>query len=206
MGSLREEHKRIARDRILEGLAVEIAEHGLLGLSVPAVAERAGVSQRTVYNYFENKDVLVGSLGEWAETQLRQRGGRIVEADLDQIPQALEINFRLFSELGALSTALARIAATADVDSPAMATTNRLSSRRTDAVRIAIARVRPDLDSDAVEAVTAMFRTVMSFGTWSRLANDFGLSGADAGRVAAWAFSVLLDTLRDGRGPFDSDR
>jgi len=206
MGSLRDEQKRIARDRILEALAEEIAEHGLLDLSVPAVAERADVSPRTVYNYFENKDVLVGSLPEWAEAQLKKRGGRIVEADLDQIPQAIEINFPLFSELGPVSTALARIAATADVDSPAMATTNRLSSRRTDAVRTAIARVRPDLDSDAVEAVTAMFRTIMSFGMWSRLANDFGLSGADAGRVAAWAHSVLLDALRDGHGPFDSVR
>jgi hypothetical protein len=84
-----------------------------------------------------------------------------------------------------------------------MATTNRPRSRRTDAVRSALVQARPDLDSDVIDAVTAIFRTIMSFGTWNRLTNEFGLSGADAGRVAAWASSVLLDALKDGQGPFD---
>lgn len=203
MGSLRDEQKRIARDRILEALAVEIAEHGLLDLSVPAVAERAGVSQRTVYNYFENKDVLVRSLGEWAEQWMEDHGGRVVETDLDKIPQALEVNFRLMSEMGAVTAAFARIRAEIHRDPEVQRPRGGGHDRRTDAMREGLTAVRPDLDSVELAGVTAIFRTMVSFETWNHLANEFGLSGAEAGRLSAWVFTVTLEALRDGRGPFD---
>ena len=203
MTSLRDQQKRIARDRILEALAVEIALNGLLDLSIPTVAERAGVSQRTVYNYFENKDALVRSLGEWAEQWMEDRGGRDVEPDIELIPQAVEINFPLFTEMGDVTTALARIRTELHRDPELDASADRGHERRTEALRTGLAEVRPDLEPDQLAAVTAIFRLVFRFETWDYLANDFGLSGADAGRVAAWAFSVLLDALENNQGPFD---
>lgn len=203
MGSLRDEQKRIARDRILEALAAEITENGLLDLSIPTVAERAGVSQRTVYNYFENKDALVRALADWAEQWMEDRGGRVVEPDIKLIPQALEVNFALFAEMGDVTTALARIRSELHRDPGLYGLTDSGHERRTEALRAGLTEVRPDLDPDELAAVTAIFRTLFRFETWDYLANDFGLSGADAGRVAAWAYSVLLDALQDGRGPFD---
>jgi len=206
MTSLRDEQRQIARDRILEALAVEIANNGLLDLSIPAVAERAGVSQRTVYNYFENKDVLVHSLYQRAEQWMEDRGGRDVEPDIELIPQALEINFSLFTEMGDVTAALARIRTELHRDPGVDASADPGHEPRTEALRTGLAEVRPDLEPDELAAVTAILRLLLRFDTWDYLAKDFGLSGADAGRVAAWAFSVLLDALKNDKGPFDSSR
>lgn len=128
------------------------------------------------------------------------RGGRVVEPDIELIPQALEVNFALFAEMGDVTTALARIRSELHRDH---GLTDSGHERRTEALRAGLAEARPDLDPDELAAVTAIFRTLFRFETWDYLANDFGLSGADAGRVAAWAYSVLLDALQNGRGPFD---
>ena len=202
MGTLRDEQKRIARERILQALAVEIAENGLLDLSVPAVAERAGVSQRTVYNYFENKDVMVSSLGEWVEDWIVERGGPSVWTDLDTIPESLITVFSLFSEMGPLTRAVTRIRSDVARDPDIHHPRDSRSNIRTEKLRADLAELRPDLDEDGVAAATALFRMILGMESWHWLAVGNGLSGAEAGRVAGWAFTELLDAFRAGRGPF----
>ena len=51
----RTERKRCA---ILEAAAEEFQANGFEGTSMDRVAERAGVSKRTIYNHFENKEAL----------------------------------------------------------------------------------------------------------------------------------------------------
>jgi AcrR family transcriptional regulator len=202
VGTLRDEQKQIARARILQALAVEITENGLLDLSVPAVAERAGVSQRTVYNYFENKDVMVSSLGEWVEDWIVERGGPSVWTDLDTIPESLITVFSLFSEMGPLTRAVTRIRSDVARDPDIHLPRDSRSNIRTERLRAELARLRPDLDEDGVASATALFRMIVGMESWHWLAVGHGLPGAAAGRVAGWAFTELLDAFRAGRGPF----
>ncbi len=52
----RERRKRLTR-RALRRAALELGlEHGLAGVSVEAIASRAGVSTRTFFNYFDTKE------------------------------------------------------------------------------------------------------------------------------------------------------
>ena len=46
------------RDKILDALADVIAESGGVGFSIQQVADRAGVTHRTVYNHFPSKEEL----------------------------------------------------------------------------------------------------------------------------------------------------
>lgn len=205
MGSLREEQKRIGRDRILKAVASEIAERGLLDFSVPAVAERAGVSQRTVYNYFDTKEALVEALPAWFDDWTEAHGGTLVEPDLDKIGAALVVNFGLFSEAGDMTAALARIKTAEAGPAGDRQSSGVLTDPRTNDMRKGLATMRPDLSDADLEAATAIFRSLMRFDMWNRLANDHELGGTDAGRVAAWAFTELLAAFRDGRGPFVAD-
>ena len=46
------------RTAILEAVAAEIAASGLTGFSIQGVADRAGVTHRTVYNHFPTREAL----------------------------------------------------------------------------------------------------------------------------------------------------
>jgi AcrR family transcriptional regulator len=184
-------------------LADEIVERGLADLAVPSVAERAGVSVRTVYNHFENRDVLVGSFNEWVSEKMAARGGVLVETDPDRMADAIRLSFALFSDLGTIGEALARIQSGGG-NQGHLATTARLAAQRTEAVSQALAAARPDLDERETAALTAALRLVMSFDTWDRLTYRFGLTGEEAGTVAAWMFETLFAAVRQDHTPFDN--
>ncbi len=57
--SLREVHKRDTRARIVRAVADLVADAHPASVSVPAVAQRAGVGVATVYRYFPTKEALL---------------------------------------------------------------------------------------------------------------------------------------------------
>jgi AcrR family transcriptional regulator len=203
MSTLREENRRIARERILQALADEIVESGLTALAIPAVAERAGVSLRTVYNYFESKEALVDALAPWAAQRTEALGARLVETDLERMADALRANYRAYSALGTVGEALSRLGVAERQGGVEVETSTRLLARRSAALHAALAAVRPDLDERQLTALTGVVHSVRSFDTWDRLVHSVGLDGDEAGEVAAWAFETLVKAVRTGEGPYD---
>ncbi len=57
--TLRDAHKRATRARIVKAVAELVAEAHPASISVPAVAQRAGVGVATVYRYFPTKEALL---------------------------------------------------------------------------------------------------------------------------------------------------
>lgn len=57
--TLRSTHKRATRERIVRAVAALVADAHPATVSVPAVADRAGVSVATVYRYFPSKEALL---------------------------------------------------------------------------------------------------------------------------------------------------
>lgn len=115
-----QERARVTVDAILQATADVVRKKGLAGLTTNHVAERAGVSVGTLYQYFPNKDALVTALGErhveqvlaWIaahmtfdeapfEERLR-RAIALVVASIDEDP-ALH---RALSELGVVRSGL----------------------------------------------------------------------------------------------------
>ena len=66
----RSERKRQA---VLEAARAAFRENGVDGTSMDALAERAGVSKRTVYHHFPSKEALVGELASEMAERARQR-------------------------------------------------------------------------------------------------------------------------------------
>ena len=62
--SLREDYRRLTRQKILATVLDLVADGSIDELSVPAVARRSGVSLATIYRYFPTKDALLAAASE----------------------------------------------------------------------------------------------------------------------------------------------
>lgn len=79
----RQARARATQDAILEAAAHIIGRGGLAAFNTNAVAERAGVSIGSLYQYFPNKDALMVALIERQQAQQRERLAAAVVAVQD---------------------------------------------------------------------------------------------------------------------------
>lgn len=68
----RQERARATTEAILEAAARILERHGLAGYNTNAIAERAGVSIGSLYQYYPNKDAITVALVERDEAELAQ--------------------------------------------------------------------------------------------------------------------------------------
>ncbi len=86
---------RITRDaeatklQILDAAEIEFAQHGLHGTRVDAIAERAKVSPRMIYYYFENKEGLYQAALQRPASILHSV---FLELNLDRLPPSEALN------------------------------------------------------------------------------------------------------------------
>ncbi|MBM3648480.1 MAG: TetR/AcrR family transcriptional regulator [Alphaproteobacteria bacterium] len=73
---------------ILEATAQILEKGGLVALTTNAVAERAGVSVGTLYQYFDNKDALLLALAQQETEATLADVARALKGEIDPSPQA----------------------------------------------------------------------------------------------------------------------
>ena len=88
----------MTRDRIIAALRDLVETRHPLDVTMAAVAERAGVSEPTLYRHFPNKRALFAALG----TDLyRQTTAGVALSNLDELIDFLPTLFRQFEEMEA---------------------------------------------------------------------------------------------------------
>lgn len=189
-GGLRERQKALARDAILSAVAEQIAEVGLMEFSMPDIARRAGVSQRTVYNYFANRTELVTALGDWYTEKMVDRGFPTNIEKLDELPGVIRLVYELFSESEGLSRAFARVDDTTDAASRAAR-----EKRTVEFARLVDAAV-PQLSARRRRQIAMVLRTLGSTRYWYMLTVDLGLDADSAAEAAAWAAERLIEAAK----------
>lgn len=186
---LRELQARNTRDSILEAAAELIVDEGLEGFSMRAVADRASVSERTVYHHFPNRQALLDGFTGWVDQQLRERQLRIDPRDIEDLPARIADIFRAFDDIGAPARAMARLSAADGMRSAEY-------RQRTEAFRERLAELLEPLPADESERSFALIRHIVSSTTWLTLRDEFQLSPDDAARAMAWGLETLLEDLR----------
>jgi len=182
-------------DRILAALVDVILEGGLPNFSVQEIANRAGVSHRTVYRCFPTRASLLAGLSEAADLRMERDGGFTVDDlhSLDDVPAAILKNYELFSQNARTLEAAIRFGVGAAIETP-----NRI--RRTDRFRELVASEMPHIATTEASAIAAFLRQALSSRTWLGL-REVGVTDENSAAVAAWAGAVLVDAIRDGRLP-----
>jgi len=185
---LRAEQAEATRQRILRAIVDLLADEDVDELSIPLVAQRAGVSLRTVYRHFPTREALFEAWGEWVREHLEPLEIRYPD-NLDELIefapglyQAYDANERLLRAL-LLSKAGRKLRA-------------RARQPRLEAVERALHEVTEGLDADEKRRALAVVYLLVSAPAWQAMRLHWGLDGVEAGKAAGWAVRVLTDELR----------
>jgi AcrR family transcriptional regulator len=185
----RREQAEQTRDRIVAAGAQLVHESSIRdwrGVTIGAVAERAGVNKRTVYRHFANERVLRDAVFRRTE---QEAGVDLTTLGLDGIGEAAERIFRYVSRYP--------LEAPPALD-PTLVEANR---RQHDVLLAAVKEQAPDWSSTDRTLAAATLDLLWALRSYEQLVNDWQLDRDDAIRAIGWAIELVQDAVRDGRRP-----
>ncbi|REK16607.1 MAG: TetR/AcrR family transcriptional regulator [Actinobacteria bacterium] len=185
--TLRNRQKQVAREAVIEALAGIVAETGSLDFSVADVANAAGVSHRTVYNHFGDRQGMIDALAEFALKLMEAEGATDLPENLADLPDRIGPNMRAMEKNAELLIAFARLD---DQTNPSPG-----RERRTRGIIELVKKAYPNLADNKARAVGLSIRQIASSRNWYSLTREHGLSIDDAVDVATWALRLHIDAL-----------
>jgi AcrR family transcriptional regulator len=176
------------RRAILEAMVDVIMERDGIGFSVQAVADRAGVTHRTIYNHFPTREALCDAFSHYVDELLGASAGLTEEPawSLASLPRLVEELYRTL----ALSDRHARAYAMLMIGNRRPMTAWRKRSVMAEKLIAREQSGRTPLTPRQVTAVIRMFASTMG---WHLLTEQCGLSTDEAAAASAWATRTLLD-------------
>ena len=183
---LRTAHRDDTRRVILEAFLELLDDESPLTISMPEVAAKAGVSVRTLYRYFPNKDALLEGANEWFSTRAQQMiGSRML--GLDDLAVYLENVWTAFSE----NVAAVRVQHTS-------AGGREFRARRTESTRQTVDEALPDeIPADRRGDVVDLIAALASSSMFFELVERFGHSPASAAALSTHLIHLLVDSEVD---------
>lgn len=180
---LRAVHRDDTRRVILEAFLELLDDESPVSISMPDVASRAGVSVRTLYRYFPNKDVLFAAANEWFSVRAQQMiGNRVL--GLGDLGVFLETVWTAFSE----NIPAVRVQHTS-------AGGRDFRARRTEWTRQTIDTALPDaIPSDRRADVVDLVAALVSSSMFLELVERFGHTPAEAAAMTTRLVHLLVDS------------
>lgn len=159
------------------------------------LAERAGISVRTVFRHFPTQRDLVVAVTPYLEERC---GWRPDEMTADNLAEMSRNTFAYFGEL------LERGARDAD-PLPAPLRTLRVRNRLTPIER-AIGPLTEGMNPGEARAVLALLSGLTRVPFMRGMHEQWGVGGEDAGQAVEWAVNALLSALRERQQSWKQDR
>ena len=191
----RERQQETTRSAILDALAEVIADSGAIGFSVQDVADRAGVTHRTVYNHFPTREALNDGLAVRVEEELDTIGTRPdATLSLTGLVPIVDEAFRFLEQRAPQVRAYVMLMIASR--GPA-----EVTRERTAAIERVIEDEAGPLPPEAARLVTAALRMFVSSTGWHLLTEHQGLSQDEAIDTAVWVTRTLLAAVENGDFP-----
>jgi len=191
---LREEQARKTRDLILDALIELLADRRADDITTREIAERAGVSQPTVYRHFPDRTALLeGITARGGELVNESEGGFAVE-NIDEIGPRIEWLFATSDRFAVEMRAEALL----NADPRRFAADTR---RHSEELLDVVAATFPSLDQRQHVQFAGLLRCLGSSQSWLRMREEFGVPGVEAGPLLHWAIDTLIEAVRNGGLP-----
>jgi AcrR family transcriptional regulator len=186
--AVRAEQAELTRERILSAFVDELAA-GRDDFAVGRVAERAGVSVRTVYQHFPNREAQVEAVAAWIEAQL---GPDELPAKLADMPAYS----RRRSEAFWAHERIMRAQLAAGVASEVR---RRRRRRREAAIEAAVGK--SGLRGERLARAAALMKLLISAPFGLPLHDQYGLAREEATRAMEWLVELVVAALERGHAP-----
>lgn len=185
---VRDTAKDETRQRIIQALIALILHEGIHAFTMQNVADKAGISLRTVYRHFESREQLLEGLSDHTDQGVDALGIR-PPTNLGEIEPLIRPLFTKFAVIqdGLRATVIASIATR-------HAAKGYLKRRAM--LLDWMAAAYPNLSAGELKEAGAIIGTLSGSRAWYVLTSELGLDSEQAGRAAHWAVRTLLADLR----------
>jgi len=185
---LRQHQAKQLRTAVLEAVIAKLESTAPDDVSMGDIAQSAGISLRTLYRYFPDRASLLQSAGEHLYGSL---GVPVEIAEPEDIARSFIEAARRLAVRPRLTRALIRTGA-------GQVARSAMRSQRVEAIQAALKPATAGLDADLARRATALITHLCSATSWVSIADESGLSDADAQAAVSWGIDALIDTLRGG--------
>lgn len=157
-------------------------------LTFKAVAERAGVGERTVYRHFPTERHLHDAVMQRLESEA---GISYEDVDLANID---EVTARVFASLQ-------RFSVRKSVDTPQDPTFVGVDARRREALVRAVSAATPAWSAAQQQMAAALLDVLWNVPSYERLVGVWGIDGPDATRAIGWVMAKVIGAIEDDDAP-----
>ena len=187
---LRDRNREQTRHLIMEAYADLSLEHGFNNFTMQDIADRVGISHRTLYRYFENRDAIVEGLNaEIAEKAYTSGSDWFMEG-----PDLLRHNYKLFGQYRRPMLVSSLMTEAGMLEAPRR-------KARVEYLRRVIEENAPHLSALGRRQLLGLIRQVAGSLAWARMTSDeIGLADEEAGAASAWAVAALVKAAADHEG------
>lgn len=187
---LRDRQAELVRAQILDALVTRLEYESPDQLSIDDLATEAGVSRRTLYRHFPNREVLLAA----AEERLVARLGLPLEFDG---PDSIAPSFRDASRRLELNPGLTRALRQTSIS---RLRPPPLRVRRLQGLARALEPVTGELPPADAERALAIMGYLCSANAWLSISDETGLPPDEVRAAISWAMDTLIRNLRERAG------
>jgi AcrR family transcriptional regulator len=157
-------------------------------LTFKAVAERAGVGERTVYRHFPTERHLHDAVMQRLEAEA---GVSYEDVDLSNID---DVTARVFASLQ-------RFSVRNSVETPQDPTFVGVDVRRRDALMRAVSASAPEWSAGEQRTAAGLLDVLWNVPSYERLVGVWGFDGTDATRAIGWLMGKVVASIEDEDPP-----
>jgi AcrR family transcriptional regulator len=191
--TLRDRQAAQTRELILDAVTTLLDDRRADEVTARQIAATAGVSERTVYRHFPDRDALLEGLSR----RLPHLDGVKPAFGPGSLEDLAPTSCRLMEVLDA-HYVTARAEAVFNADPRRFAADTQAN---TSEMRELLARELPELSEREQLRIAAVIRCLASTQAWLRMREEFGVPGTESGPVVAWVIDIIIRELRAGNTP-----
>ena len=190
---LRERQVAQTRELILDAVTALLGDRRVDEVTTREIAAAAGVSERTVYRHFPDRDAVLEGLSQ----RMTRTDGVKPAFGVGSLDDIAPLSRRLM-ELLDEHYVTARAEAVFNADPRRFAGDTQTNTRE---LRELLARELPELGEREQLRIAAVIRCLLSTQAWLRMREEFGVPGTESGPVVGWVVDTIIRELRAGNTP-----